>query len=181
MDKNELRQKYTATDVLNHFGISLNRSGFINCISHTDKNASCKVYRDNIHCFSCGVSHDIFGIYKELSNMHSGTFNELIASFCTDFGETYQVKTGHVKTSRSELDRQREIRFAKWRCRTEQARIADYRKRIYNGIESKQAEWVRACKQDRFCREWMENNWTIKDEIQEEYYERSARCSISGP
>lgn len=172
MDKNELRQKYTATDVLSYFGIQPNRSGFISCISHTDKNASCKVYKNNIHCYSQCGSMDIFQIYAILSNRTSDSFNDLIASFCADFGETYQTKQNHVKTSRIELDRQREIRFAMFRCRAEQARLADYRKNLYNGIESKQDEWVRACRQDKVCREWLENNWTIKNEMEMKWDEK---------
>lgn len=175
MDKNELRQKYTATDVLHHFGISINRHGFINCISHTDKTASMKVYKNNIHCFACQQSHDIFQIYAVLSNRTSDNFNDLIASFCADFGETYQTDPKRVKTNRGD---DKQVRIALWKCRTEQARIADYRKRIYNGVESKQDEWVRACRQDRHCRDWIRDNYGIKREMEEEWDDRKNCLSM---
>jgi DNA primase len=174
MDKNELRQKYTATDILHHYGISINRHGFINCISHADKNASMKVYEKNVNCFSCGKNLDIFELYRILSNHNSEPFNELIQRFCEDFGETYQTKPNHVKPNRSALDEQRKIKRARYFCRMEQLRIARYRKEIYrrpmNLGKDVHDKWVVACQQERVITDYMQSEgFEVKREIQEEW------------
>ena len=176
MDKNELRQKYTPTDILHHYGISINRHGFINCISHTDKNASMKVYEKNVNCFSCQANLDIFELYRILSNHNTEPFNELIQRFCEDFGETYQTKPNHVKPNRSALDEQRKIKRARYFCRMEQLRIARYRKEIYRprhyGTDIPD-KWVLACRQERYLGDWWQDEgYQTKMMIEGEWVEK---------
>ena len=58
--KNRLREYLHAK------GFEPNSSGLINCFWHDDKNPSCKVNVDYVHCFSCGESGGIFEVAAAL-------------------------------------------------------------------------------------------------------------------
>ena len=61
MTTNEIKSLYTMRDVLNMYGITVNRSGFAHCPFHEgDREPSMKVYDKDFHCFGCGAHGDIF-------------------------------------------------------------------------------------------------------------------------
>jgi len=43
-------------------GVEITPNGFIRCPWHDDKNPSCKVNEDYVHCFGCNESGDIFKV-----------------------------------------------------------------------------------------------------------------------
>lgn len=81
MNKEELKDKYSMTDILARYGLHPNRAGFVRCPFHTgDRQASLKVYKKDFNCFGCGVNGDIF------------TFVQLIEK--VDFKEAFQILGG---------------------------------------------------------------------------------------
>ncbi len=61
MTKDEIKQTYSMTDIVERYGFKPNRSGFIQCPFHTgDRTASMKIYEDNFYCYGCGETGDIF-------------------------------------------------------------------------------------------------------------------------
>jgi len=44
----------------------VNKSDFINCIFHSDKTPSMKLYPDHFHCFGCGEHGDIIKLTEKL-------------------------------------------------------------------------------------------------------------------
>ena len=63
-----IQERSLARQVLNHLGISINNSGKISCLNpdHDDKNPSCHVYNDHVHCFGCGFRQDVIGLVRRL-------------------------------------------------------------------------------------------------------------------
>ena len=55
-------------DVLESYGITVNRNGMCSCPFHSEKTPSCKVYTDSLHCFGCGEHHDIISFTKMYFN-----------------------------------------------------------------------------------------------------------------
>lgn len=61
MTKDEIKQTYSMTDIVERYGFRLNRAGFIRCPFHQgDHTASLKVYKDSFYCYGCGEHGDIF-------------------------------------------------------------------------------------------------------------------------
>lgn len=93
MTKDEIKQSTSMNDVLSKYGLYPNRSGFIVCPFHKDKNPSMKIYKDSFYCFGCGEHGDIFDFVMKYENIpFSSAFLEL--------GGTYLNKKGK---SRNEI------------------------------------------------------------------------------
>ena len=61
MTREEIKQTYSMTNIVERYGLKPNRSGFICCPFHQgDHTASLKIYKDSFYCFGCGASGDIF-------------------------------------------------------------------------------------------------------------------------
>ena len=61
MTKEEILETKTMLEVVNSYGLPVNRSGFIRCPFHTgDNHASLKIYRKSFYCFGCGKGGDVF-------------------------------------------------------------------------------------------------------------------------
>ncbi|MCL2774929.1 MAG: CHC2 zinc finger domain-containing protein [Oscillospiraceae bacterium] len=54
---------------MNYYGVQPNRSGFINCIFHSDKTPNMKLYDDHFHCFGCGKHGDIITLTEQLFSL----------------------------------------------------------------------------------------------------------------
>ncbi len=55
----EIKQQLTILQVLNHYGIKVNKNKMLNCPFHDDKNPSMQVYPETntVHCFSGNCEH----------------------------------------------------------------------------------------------------------------------------
>ena len=70
MNRGELKQKYSMRDIVEQYGFTPNRAGFIHCPFHKgDKGASLKVYKDSFHCFGCGANGDIFTFIQKMDSV----------------------------------------------------------------------------------------------------------------
>lgn len=69
MTKEEIKQQYSMTDVVERYGLHPDRHGFLHCPFHAgDHTASLKIYRDNFYCFGCHTHGDIFGFVQRMEN-----------------------------------------------------------------------------------------------------------------
>lgn len=92
MTSDEIKQNLSMRDVVQQYGITVNRSGMCCCPFHGERHASMKIYKDSYNCFACGANGDIFtfvqnmdgvdfktafltlgGSYKKLSNREKVT------------------------------------------------------------------------------------------------------------
>lgn len=70
-----IKEYVSPMNIVSLFGLEVSPSGFIHCISHTDKKPSMKIYDKNFKCFSCGALYDVISFVKEYCNCT--TYNAL--------------------------------------------------------------------------------------------------------
>lgn len=88
MTKEEIKQSLSMREVLERYGIRIDRKGFCCCPFHKEKTPSMKVYKDSSHCFGCGRSDDIFSFVMEIEHCDFKTaFKNL--------GGTYEKKSNY--------------------------------------------------------------------------------------
>lgn len=106
MTSEELKAYYSMRDIVERYGISINRQGFCRCPFHTgDNTPSLKVYKDNFHCHACGADGDIFTFVMGMDGI--------------SFKDAYKLLGGEYKPSYSA---RRKIAKAMEKRRIEQER-----------------------------------------------------------
>lgn len=75
----DVKERVSIKDVLQHFGLQCNRYGNILCPFHADRNPSCKIYEEtnSFYCFSCGAGGDVITFaakYLNVSNYESAKY-----------------------------------------------------------------------------------------------------------
>lgn len=78
-----IRNAVNIISAAEHYGVSVKRSNFINCIFHNDKHPSMKLYKNHYHCFSCGAHGDVISFTAQLLGLSS---YEAAQRLVTDFG-----------------------------------------------------------------------------------------------
>ena len=86
MTKEEIKQSLSMREVLERYGIRIDRKGFCCCPFHKEKTASMKIYKDSYHCFGCGSGGDIFSFVQKIDSCDFKT------AFKT-LGGTYERKS----------------------------------------------------------------------------------------
>lgn len=82
MTVEEIKQSYSMRSVVESYGYTPNRSGFIVCPFHKERTASCKIYKDSFYCFGCGAHGDIFTFVEKMDGCDFKTaFKTLGGSF----------------------------------------------------------------------------------------------------
>jgi len=62
----EVKERLNLIDTAKHYGVELNRGGFVNCLFHKDKTPSLKLYPAHFHCYGCGKHGDIITLTTQL-------------------------------------------------------------------------------------------------------------------
>lgn len=97
MNSDEIKQSYSMREVVNRYGLTPNRAGFVRCPFHKgDRTASMKIYKDSFYCFGCGVGGDIFYFIQRMDNL---TFKEAYRLL----GGTYDRDGGRSQLKASTL------------------------------------------------------------------------------
>ncbi|NDO20369.1 DNA primase [Lachnospiraceae bacterium MD329] len=78
-----IKEQLNLIDTAKHYGVSIRRNGFANCIFHNDKHPSMKLYKDHYHCFACGAHGDVISFSAQLFGLPPYEAAKLLA---TDFG-----------------------------------------------------------------------------------------------
>lgn len=88
MTTNEIKQSVSMREVVERYGIRIDRKGFCCCPFHKEKTPSMKIYKDSSHCFGCGRSDDIFSFVMGMEHCDFKTaFKNL--------GGTYEKKSNY--------------------------------------------------------------------------------------
>lgn len=88
MTTEEIKQSLSMREVVERYGIRIDRKGFCCCPFHKEKTPSMKVYKDSSHCFGCGRSDDIFSFVMGMEHCDFKTaFKNL--------GGTYEKKSNY--------------------------------------------------------------------------------------
>ena len=62
----EVKARLNLIDTAQYYGVQLNKGNYANCIFHSDKTPSLKLYPDHFHCFGCGQHGDIITLTEQL-------------------------------------------------------------------------------------------------------------------
>lgn len=69
MTSEEIKQLYSMREVVESYGIHINRVGFCSCPFHQgDRTPSLKVYPKDFYCHACGANGDIFTFVQKMEN-----------------------------------------------------------------------------------------------------------------
>lgn len=79
-----IKERLTMRDMLQFYGLSTNKAGFMCCPFHKEKTASLKVYAGNRgwHCFGCGENGDVISFVQKLFNLN---FRDTLLRIDADF------------------------------------------------------------------------------------------------
>lgn len=86
MNKAEtIKNAVTALDACQRYGIQVSRTGYANCLWHTEKTPSLKVYEGNkgFHCFGCGKSGSVIDLVMQVFGLN---FLDACKRIDQDFG-----------------------------------------------------------------------------------------------
>lgn len=66
MTVEEIKQNVSMRDVLEKYGVKVERNGMCKCPIHGERHPSMKVYPDGYKCFACNSAGDIFKFIQEM-------------------------------------------------------------------------------------------------------------------
>lgn len=117
MTSEDLKILHPMREVIESYGIKINRSGFCTCPFHQDgKSASLKVYKDNFHCYGCGANGDIFTFVQWMDNLtFKEAFKVLGGSYEHSFSEMRRIEL-IKREKKKEAERKRKLKFEIMLC-----------------------------------------------------------------
>lgn len=139
MTSEEIKQSVSMREVVERYGIRIDRKQFCCCPFHKEKTASMKIYKDSYNCFGCGANGDIFSFVMGMDNCDFKT------AFKT-LGGTYKQQNDYQrKISNYRFEKAKEKRIQ------EEQKIKQEKKKILEDIEI-----LKICKQlyPPFSDEW---------------------------
>lgn len=92
MTTDEIKQLVSMQEVVERYGIRIDRKGFCCCPFHKEKTGSMKIYKSSYNCFGCGANGDIFSFVMGMDHC--------------DFKTAYKALGGSYK---QQTDRQRNL------------------------------------------------------------------------
>ena len=120
MTSDEIKQSTSMQEVLNMFGLKVNRKGFMCCPFHKEKTPSMKIYEKKYHCFGCGEDGDVFSFvmkyqgcdFKEAFKILGGGYEN------TDYGRERVKRSVAIRKARentaADLDEIRTLVAQTW-------------------------------------------------------------------
>ena len=90
MTTDEIKQSVSMREVVERYGIHIDRKGFCCCPFHKEKTASMKVYKDSVYCFGCGRSADIFSFVMGMEHCDFKTAYKAL-------GGSYRQQSDHQR------------------------------------------------------------------------------------
>ena len=166
MTSEEIKQMYSMRDILIRCGLPQpNRAGFIKCPFHPgDREASMKIYKQDLHCFGCGANGDIFRFVQ----MYDGlTFKEAFLSL----GGNYEKPSFESKVAAYKAEKAREMR------KKEEARLKE-KKKLNNDLIDIYRDCYR--KAEPFSDAWCDSYNALQYQLylQEAYAQEEARKTL---
>lgn len=90
MTTDEIKQSVSMREVVERYGIHIDRKGFCCCPFHKEKTASMKIYKSSYNCFGCGANGDVFSF---LMGMEHCDFKTAYKSL----GGSYKQQSDHQR------------------------------------------------------------------------------------
>lgn len=115
MNSEEIKQSYSMRQILDRYGLTPNRAGFICCPFHKEKTPSMKIYKDSFYCFGCGGNGDVFSFVEKMDNL--------------SFKEAYLSLGGEYKRETNKFSSMRKIQKAKMQRKRKEQRLEQIKQR----------------------------------------------------
>ena len=116
MTADEIKLTVTMRDVLDKYGVKVNRNGMCCCPIHGEKHPSMKVYKDGYKCFACNSAGDVFNFVMAYENVDFKT------AFIS-LGGTYEKE----QSRKTRVNRNVKFRRMKEKKQRETTAIKDFR------------------------------------------------------
>lgn len=101
----EIKQRVSMIEMLRHYGIETNRSGFCRCPFHQERSASFKAYPGSrgFYCFGCNESGSVIDFVMKFFGL---TFGDAIKKINEDFSLGLPIGEKPDRRSHLEMNRQ---------------------------------------------------------------------------
>lgn len=90
MTTDEIKQSVSMAEVVEGYGIKINRNGFCCCPFHKEKTASMKIYKSSYNCFGCGANGDVFSFVMGMEHCDFKTAYKSL-------GGSYEQRSDHQR------------------------------------------------------------------------------------
>lgn len=135
-----IKDKLTMSEVVERYGYSVDRKGFMCCPFHNEKTPSMKIYDRDFHCFGCQQHGDVITFVQRLFNLDfKEALNRIDMDFAMGLSREYsfdefrkaQMEQRALKAKKEREKREKEkAEEAYWKVFDEWKRLDDNR-RIY--------------------------------------------------
>ena len=100
-----IKSMVSMPEMMEHYGFSLNRSGFCKCPLHDEKTGSFKAYSGNrgFYCFGCGAHGSVIDFVMQYFGLN---FQDAIAKINTDFSLGLPIGEKLDRRKQLEMNRQ---------------------------------------------------------------------------
>ena len=135
-----IKDRLTMREVLERYGYTADRKGFIRCPFHSEKTPSMRIYEKDYHCFGCQEHGDVITFVQKLFNL---SFQEVLKKIDIDFGlnlygdktfeelrkSHYQLKQLQAKRKREKAERE-QSNVECWKAFDEWKRLDDNKQKL---------------------------------------------------
>ena len=135
-----IKDRLTMREVLERYGYTADRKGFICCPFHNEKTPSMRIYDKDYHCFGCQEHGDIITFIQKLFGL---SFQDTLRKIDADFGlnlydnksfeelrkSHYQTKQLRAKREREKAEREQE-KAQYWAVFDEWKRLEDNKRKF---------------------------------------------------
>lgn len=107
MTLEEIKEQISMHDVLEQYGIKVNRNGMCCCPIHGERHPSMKIYQDGYKCFACNRSGDIVKFVEEMEGCDfKQAFKILGGTYKSDMNRTARTAS-RIRIERKKAEKQR--------------------------------------------------------------------------
>ena len=144
----DLKRMYSIREILSRYSVKVNHKGFCNCMFHSEKTDSMKVYENSFYCFGCGASGDIFTL---VSHFEECNFQEAFVKLGGNYADKDDfAAVQKQKSNKFEAEKQRQEELLKLRQKLQLSELIDYFYKLSKEFEPLSDGW---CK----CQNYMFN------------------------
>ena len=135
-----IKNRLTMREVLERYGYTVDKKGFVCCVFHNEKTPSMRIYEKDYHCFGCQEHGDVITFIQKLFGL---SFQDTLRKIDADFGLNIygdhsfeELRRSHYQQQALQAKREREKREKQkaeddyWAAFDEWKRLDDNR-RIY--------------------------------------------------
>ena len=110
----EVKSQLNIRQVIEHYGIKVNRANFFICPFHNDHKPSASIKNDYFNCFVCGAGGDLITFTAKLHGLSNiDACKKLVSDFGLNIETEPQTQADRLKADRERAKRQAELKRQK--------------------------------------------------------------------